>query len=67
MKTRRVPATFAAVLLAAVAAGALARQEGWRAERPGQPGKDLNAVHFVDSRRGWVAGDGGLVLRTEDA
>jgi photosystem II stability/assembly factor-like uncharacterized protein len=45
---------------------ALARQEGWHAERRGHPGKDLNALHFVDSKRGWVAGDGGLVLRTED-
>ena len=45
---------------------ALARQDGWRGERLGQPGKDLNAVHFIDSKRGWVAGDGGLVLRTED-
>jgi photosystem II stability/assembly factor-like uncharacterized protein len=68
MKIRKLPATFAAVLLAAgLAAGALVRQEGWRTERHGQQGKDLNAVHFVDSKRGWAAGDGGLVLRTDDS
>ena len=65
---RRALTTSAVLLLVAgLAAGALARQGGWRPERHGQPGKDLNAVHFVDSKRGWVAGDGGLVLRTEDA
>ncbi len=69
MKTRFASATAAAFVLAAglTLPPALARQEGWRAERYGQPGKDLNAVHFIDSKRGWVAGDGGLVLRTDDA
>lgn len=43
------------------------RSGGWTATRRGLPGKDLNAVFFVDSKRGWVAGDGGQVLRTEDA
>ncbi|MGB8509198.1 MAG: YCF48-related protein [Pyrinomonadaceae bacterium] len=41
-------------------------QQGWVAQRRGQPGKDLNAVYFVDAKRGWIAGDGGLVLHTED-
>jgi photosystem II stability/assembly factor-like uncharacterized protein len=39
---------------------------GWVGGRKGQAGKDLNAVYFADSKRGWVAGDGGLVLHTED-
>lgn len=39
---------------------------GWVSERRGPAGKDLNAVYFSDSKRGWVGGDNGLVLRTED-
>jgi photosystem II stability/assembly factor-like uncharacterized protein len=38
----------------------------WFGGRQGQAGKDLNAVYFIDSRRGWVAGDGGVLLHTED-
>jgi photosystem II stability/assembly factor-like uncharacterized protein len=41
-------------------------QTGWAGRRQGRAGKDLNAVYFVDSKRGWVAGDDGTVLRTED-
>ena len=63
--------SFAALLLwplpSAREGGARAAQgEGWRTVRQGVAGRDLNAVHFVDSRRGWAGGDGGLVLRTED-
>jgi photosystem II stability/assembly factor-like uncharacterized protein len=39
---------------------------GWHGERRGEAGKDLNTVFFVDSKRGWAAGDGGVVVRTED-
>ncbi len=61
---RAALASCAALLLAA---GAQAQGgEGWSGGRRGQPGKDLNAVYFSDSKRGWVAGDGGLVLHTED-
>jgi photosystem II stability/assembly factor-like uncharacterized protein len=38
----------------------------WFGGRQGQAGKDLNAVYFIDSKRGWVAGDGGVLLHTED-
>ena len=41
-------------------------QDGWRAEQRGPAGKDLNAVHFSDSKRGWAAGDDGIVMHTED-
>ncbi|MGH9944794.1 MAG: WD40/YVTN/BNR-like repeat-containing protein [Pyrinomonadaceae bacterium] len=42
-------------------------QPGWRAEPlKAAAGKDLNAVYFADTKRGWVAGDDGLVFRTED-
>ena len=40
--------------------------EGWRGARAGAAGKDLNTVYFADTKRGWAAGDGGLVFRTED-
>ena len=49
-----------------VGAGHVQAQAGWAGARQGQTGKDLNAVYFVDSKRGWVAGDGGVVLRTKD-
>lgn len=44
----------------------LAAQSGWVAEQRGQKGKDLIAVYFVDSKRGWAGGDGGFILHTED-
>lgn len=40
--------------------------DGWEAARRGPAGKDLNAVYFADSRRGWIAGDNGFLSRTED-
>src|SRR5258708_24249892 len=40
---------------------------GWTAKRMGVGGKDLNAVFFVDAKRGWVGGDGGLLGYTEDS
>lgn len=40
--------------------------EGWRGTRHGAAGKDLNTVYFSDSKRGWMAGDGGLVFHTGD-
>lgn len=57
-------------LMLAVAALAAPRgesgQDGWMAEQRGPAGKDLNAVHFSDSKRGWAAGDDGIVMHTED-
>jgi photosystem II stability/assembly factor-like uncharacterized protein len=41
-------------------------QSGWSSKRIGSGGKDLNAVYFVDSKEGWVAGDGGFVSHTQD-
>jgi photosystem II stability/assembly factor-like uncharacterized protein len=41
-------------------------QGGWTATRRGEEGKDLNALFFADSKRGWIAGDNGFVSRTED-
>jgi photosystem II stability/assembly factor-like uncharacterized protein len=41
-------------------------QTGWTATHLNASGQDLNAVFFLDSKRGWVAGDGGQVWHTED-
>ncbi len=55
-----------ACALAFVTAAAAARQAGWVAARRGAAGKDLNTVYFADAKRGWIGGDGGQVVRTED-
>jgi photosystem II stability/assembly factor-like uncharacterized protein len=78
-RARRSPASHArlplarppvALLLAALScvalAASVAAQAGWVAERRGEAGKDLNAVYFANDKRGWIAGDGGLVFRTDD-
>jgi photosystem II stability/assembly factor-like uncharacterized protein len=57
----------AGVVLLVIAFVSLARAEGgWVAVPHGVFTKDLNAVFFADSKRGWVAGDGGYVSRTVD-
>jgi photosystem II stability/assembly factor-like uncharacterized protein len=49
------------------AAGAWQQQgEGWTATRHGAARRDLNTVYFTDGKRGWMAGDGGLVYHTAD-
>jgi photosystem II stability/assembly factor-like uncharacterized protein len=57
------PGAFALLLILTMTAAA---QEGWTGARRGQAGKDLNAVFFSDTKRGWVAGDGGFVSYTAD-
>ncbi|MBC7930708.1 MAG: hypothetical protein H7Z38_09135, partial [Rubrivivax sp.] len=66
---RRAARVLCAALFLTAAFAAVARAQrgaGWAGGQQGQPGKDLNAVYFFDSKRGWAAGDGGLVLHTED-
>jgi photosystem II stability/assembly factor-like uncharacterized protein len=41
-------------------------QRGWVPTKIGPAGKDLNTVYFLDSKRGWVAGDNGFLSRTDD-
>lgn len=55
-----------ALFLTLVLAGTALAQAGWVAAQRGQAGKDLNAVFFADSKRGWIAGDGGFLSRTKD-
>jgi len=53
-------------LLAGGVANATRAGDGWVVAHRSLGKRDLNAVYFVDTRRGWVAGDGGLILHTED-
>lgn len=62
---RKFYALFLLMILATVFAAA--QTSGWTAARRGQAGKDLNAVFFADSKRGWIAGDGGFLSRTRDS
>ena len=41
-------------------------QSGWVSTRVGLRGLDLNSVYFLDSKRGWIGGDGGFLIRTDD-
>src|SRR6266436_10428684 len=60
-----LPKTFGLILLSLIGAVAVA-QGGWSLSHHGLNGKDLNAVFFVDSRHGWIAGDAGFVSHTDD-
>ena len=51
--------TVVATMLLFVAAISHA-QSGWSGMTIGSGGKDLNAVYFADSKRGWVGGDDGI-------
>ena len=41
-------------------------QTGWTPIKLNTGGNDLNTVYFIDSKRGWVGGDGGFLSRTDD-
>jgi len=41
-------------------------QQGWVATRIAPADQDLNAVYFLDDKRGWVGGDNGFLSHTED-
>lgn len=41
-------------------------QQGWVGTRIAPPDQDLNAVYFLDNKRGWVGGDNGFLSRTDD-
>lgn len=59
--------TVAVIALLVVSANAIRAQgDGWVAAQSGAGSRDLNTVHFADSRHGWVAGDNGFVSRTTD-
>ena len=71
MAMMRSKSKYSAVLMLGLAALLVAvvcqaQGSGWTAKRIGLGGKDLNAVFFVDAKRGWVGGDGGLLGYTAD-
>lgn len=41
-------------------------QSGWTSTQIASGGRDLNAVFFADSKRGWVGGDSGFMAYTDD-
>ena len=57
------PAILALLLLTSIIP---ANAQSWVVSKVGTGGQDLNTVYFVDSKRGWIAGDGGYLSRTED-
>ena len=57
---------FVFVLVGLCATVASAAQGGWVSTRVSSGGKDLNAVYFLDSKRGWVGGDAGFLAYTDD-
>ena len=48
-------------------ATALTAQAQWSVAFQDRSKQDLNVIHFVDSRLGWVVGDKGVVNVTQDA
>jgi photosystem II stability/assembly factor-like uncharacterized protein len=66
---RRFGCKFLLTLLIGVYFGSIIchSQNGWTMSRVTSGGKDLNTVYFIDSKRGWVGGDGGFLAYTEDA
>ena len=41
-------------------------QQGWATVKVEAAATDLNTTYFLDSKRGWVGGDGGFLSRTDD-
>ncbi len=66
---RRIRFKVLFVLLVAISVGPVVShsQSGWTISRVTSGGRDLNAVFFIDSKRGWVAGDSGFLAFTDDS
>jgi photosystem II stability/assembly factor-like uncharacterized protein len=54
------------VLFLIVLAAPARSQQGWMGTQVAPPNQDLNAVYFLDNKRGWIGGDNGFLSRTED-
>lgn len=66
MKKKLIPILIV-VCLAVCATAVSEAQSGWTVRRLPSGGRDLNAVYFNDSKRGWIGGDEGYLARTEDS
>ncbi len=62
----RLRSAILIALCMSVCAG-VAPAQGWVGTRVSSGGKDLNAVYFADSKRGWVGGDAGFLAFTNDS
>ena len=63
----RVRSTHVLLIVVALCSAAVSSpQSGWVSTRVSSGGKDLNAVYFSDSKRGWVGGDAGYLAYTDD-
>jgi photosystem II stability/assembly factor-like uncharacterized protein len=62
----RLGSALAVVALFFICVVPVSAQQGWIPAQIGPAGKDLNTVYFLDSKRGWVAGDNGFLSRTDD-
>ncbi len=60
------PGPLATLLFVITIAMPCAAQGGWSIATVAAKGQDLNAVYFLDSKRGWVGGDKGFLSRTDD-
>lgn len=65
---RRLSLRALLLILVAVCVGPVVShsQNGWTVGRVTSGGRDLNTVYFIDSKRGWVGGDGGFLAYTDD-
>jgi len=67
MSTRTLKLTcFSAAVVVFLALAGSARAQGWTPFKINTAGNDLNTVYFLDSKRGWVGGDGGHLSHTEN-
>src|SRR5215217_3381351 len=67
MSTRILKLTrFSAALIVFLALAGSARAQAWAPVKINTSGNDLNTVYFLDSKRGWVGGDGGYLSYTQD-
>jgi len=57
---------FSAALVVFLALVGSVRAQGWIPSKINTGGNDLNTVYFLDSKRGWVGGDGGYLSYTQD-
>src|SRR5829696_4763900 len=64
MSTRTLKFLTALIVLLTVVS--TSRAQGWVPFKINTAGNDLNTVYFLDSKRGWVGGDGGYLSSTDD-
>ncbi len=65
-RTRKLMRFSAVVSVFLTLVSSASAQGGWMPFKINTGGSDLNTVYFLDSKRGWVGGDGGYLSRTDD-